>query len=104
MNETEAAVHLVETIPYLNRIVARKAGQSLESGLPWVHVRVLAHVRRMGSCSLNELAAQQAVSPATTSKLVSLLAEKGLVTRELHRADRRSVVIQLAGRESNGNC
>ncbi|HEX8681023.1 MAG TPA: MarR family transcriptional regulator [Ardenticatenaceae bacterium] len=96
MNPMEAAAHIVEVVPYLNRIIAAEARQTLGEGwFTLVHVRVLAHIRISGGCSLGELAERRDVSLPTMSKMVTSLVEKGLITREPDPANRRAVIIRL---------
>lgn len=96
MNEREAAAHVIEMIPYLSRIIAAEARQTLGDGwFTLVHVRVLSHIRRSGGCSLGDLAERRSVSLPTMSKMVTSLVEKGLVTREPDPNNRRAVVIRL---------
>jgi DNA-binding MarR family transcriptional regulator len=96
MNPMEAAAHIVEVVPYLNRIISAEARQTLGDGwFTLVHVRVLAYIRITGGCSLGELAERRDVSLPTMSKMVSSLVEKGLITREPDPANRRAVIIRL---------
>lgn len=96
MNEMETSLHLIETIPFLNRTLAGQVRQSLGDGwFTLTHVRVLAHVRRTGGCSLGDLATRRGVSLPTMSKMVTSLVEKGLITREPDPNNRRAVIIHL---------
>lgn len=96
MSPMEAAAHIVEVVPYLNRIISAEARQTLGDGwFTLVHVRVLAYIRITGGCSLGELAERRDVSLPTMSKMVSSLVEKGLITREPDPANRRAVIIRL---------
>lgn len=96
MNEMETALHLIETIPFLSRTLAGQVRQSLGDGwFTLTHVRVLAHVRRTGGCSLGDLATRRGVSLPTMSKMVTSLVEKGLITREPDPTNRRAVIIHL---------
>ncbi len=96
MNEMETAAHLIETIPFLSRTLAAEVRQALGEGwFTLTHVRVLAHVRRTGGCSLGDLAARRGVSLPTMSKMVTSLVEKGLLTREPDPRNRRAVIIHL---------
>lgn len=96
MNEMETALHLIETIPFLSRSLAGQVRQSLGDGwFTLTHVRVLAHVRRTGGCSLGDLATRRGVSLPTMSKMVTSLVEKGLITREPDPTNRRAVIIHL---------
>lgn len=50
-----------------------------------------------GSCSLTELASHQSVRLPTISRSVSLLVDRGLVTRVVPEADRRQILISITG-------
>ncbi len=96
MNEMEAAVHLIEVIPFLSRTLSAQVRQELGEGwFTMTHFRVLTHVRRTGGCSLGELAERRGVSLPTMSKMVTSLVDKGLLTREPDPANRRAVIITL---------
>jgi DNA-binding MarR family transcriptional regulator len=96
MNEMETAAYLIETIPFLSRTLAGQVRQALGEGwFTLTHVRVLAHVRRTGGCSLGDLATRRGVSLPTMSKMVTSLVEKGLITREPDPSNRRAVIIHL---------
>lgn len=96
MNEMEVAAHIIEVIPYLSRAIAAEARQTLGDGwFTLVHLRVLAHIRRSGGCSLGDLAERRGVSLPTMSKMVSSLVDKGLITREPDPSNRRAVIIHL---------
>ncbi|MBA3534565.1 MAG: MarR family transcriptional regulator [Ardenticatenales bacterium] len=96
MNEMEVAAHIIEVVPYLSRTIAAEARQTLGDGwFTLVHVRVLAHIRRSGGCSLGDLAERRGVSLPTMSKMVSSLVDKGLITREPDPTNRRAVIIRL---------
>jgi DNA-binding MarR family transcriptional regulator len=57
--------------------------------------RLIAILGRGGPCGSTELAERARLQPGPTSKAISLLSEKGLVTRNPLPNDRRQVVIQL---------
>ncbi|MHA3704322.1 MarR family winged helix-turn-helix transcriptional regulator, partial [Jatrophihabitans sp. YIM 134969] len=58
---------------------------------------MLATVRDHGPLSLAALAELEAVQPPTASKAVELLAQRGLLRREVDPADHRRQLIELAG-------
>lgn len=96
MDERECAAQVIEMVPYLSRIIAAEARQTLEDGwFTLVHLRVLAHIRRSEGCSLGDLAERRGVSLPTMSKMVSSLVEKGLITRDPDPANRRAVIIRI---------
>lgn len=94
----DAAAHVIEVVPYLNRTITALARESLGQGsFTLIHLRVLAHIRRSDGCSLGDLAERRGVSLPTMSKMVSALVDKGLITREPDPSNRRAVVIRLTG-------
>jgi DNA-binding MarR family transcriptional regulator len=96
MTKMETAAYIIELVPYLARTIAADAHQTLGDGwFTLVHLRVLAHIRRTGGCSLGELAERRGVSLPTMSKMATSLVEKGLITREPDPGNRRAVIIKL---------
>jgi DNA-binding MarR family transcriptional regulator len=60
--------------------------------------RLIVTLSREGALLSSQLAEQARIEPARTSRAVTLLAEKGLVTRVPRAHDRRYVDIQLTDR------
>lgn len=60
--------------------------------------RLIVILSLHGSCGSSELAERARLQPGTTSKAVSQLTEKGLVTRSLVPNDRRQVIIARTSR------
>lgn len=65
-----------------------------ESGLTPARLSALSVLVFGGARSLGELADAEQVTPPTMSRLVSALVEEGLVSREPHPEDGRSVVLR----------
>ena len=63
------------------------------SALSAPRLSALSVIAFAGPVSLAELAAAEQVKPPTMSRIVDALVEAGLVTREVHAEDRRSVRI-----------
>ena len=68
--------------------VRRSAG--ISGSLLWA-LSEIAHSRESGGITVNGLSAQMALHQTTTSNLVNLLTERGLIQRERDRADQRIV-------------
>jgi DNA-binding MarR family transcriptional regulator len=58
-------------------------------------LRAVAWLAERDAASMRELAAAMQLSPPATSELVDRLVERGSVTREPHRHDRRQVLVTL---------
>ena len=93
------ARQVLEIGPLMMRTVAAELKQS-------DHVLVTAHFRLLwmlehDSASLSELAERQMVSLPTMSNSVTILEERGWVTRKRYAEDRRRLMIEItdAGRE-----
>jgi DNA-binding MarR family transcriptional regulator len=57
--------------------------------------RLIAILGRSGACGSTELSERASLQPGPTSKALSLLCDKGLVTRHALPNDRRHVLIEL---------
>lgn len=80
------------------RLRAEKSDAELSDG----QYSVLAVLDRHGALSPGDLAEHEGVQPPSMTRTVAALAERGLVTRTAHPADRRQIVVTLTdkGRES----
>jgi DNA-binding MarR family transcriptional regulator len=85
------ATRLRMTIGRLNRLLRQQADLDL-TPTKFAH---LATIAREGPLSLGELAAAEQVAPATVTKVVADLEERGFVTRERDPDDRRVSRVQL---------
>jgi DNA-binding MarR family transcriptional regulator len=56
----------------------------------------LATLRKHGPMSAGELAGVERVQPPSMTKVLALLEDRGLVTRQPHPTDRRQAIIVLA--------
>lgn len=94
MSEKRSAANLIlQVIPKVMRVLASELRQE-PSGLAPAHFRsmfMLADHPR----SLTELAELQAVSLATMSKSISVLADRGWVVRRRDPADRRKLALEI---------
>jgi DNA-binding MarR family transcriptional regulator len=78
----------------VNRLQRRLRQQSLE-GLSPAQASALGTVNRLGQPTLGELASIEQVQPPSMTRIVTSLADSGMVTREADASDRRSVRVRL---------
>jgi DNA-binding MarR family transcriptional regulator len=69
--------------------IHRRLRQQTGAGLTPSQAAALASTDRLGSPTLGELAALEAVQPPSMTRIVAALEEKGLVSRVVDPADRR---------------
>lgn len=89
----ESAEKVVDIIPLAMRAVAaqvRRSGHTLAPS----HMRILAMLS-LRPWSLGELAEHEMVSPATISRTITTMEEKGWVVRDRSEVDRRIVTASL---------
>ncbi len=79
------------------RLSRRMRQERDDVGLSATHLAALATLDRHGPLPLGELAALEKVAPPSMTRVVSRLAEEGLVDRERKPGDRRLVVITITG-------
>jgi DNA-binding MarR family transcriptional regulator len=98
MQRTQAALTHEEVAGRLriavNRLQRRLRQESL-GGLSPAQASALGSVSRHGSPTLGELAALEQVQPPTMTRIVSSLADAGMVTRMADAKDRRSARVQV---------
>lgn len=90
----ELAVALYESVPH-----ARRRGESpaLGGGLTGRQLEAVVFLSHRRRATMGEFAAGLEISPAAATELVARLTEKGVVRREADPADRRVVLVRLAG-------
>jgi MarR family transcriptional repressor of emrRAB len=67
-----------------------------KAGLNIARWRTLAIIRRIGACTMKELALYSTVDRTTLTRAVDQLVEQGLVERAVHSRDRRKVNLSLS--------
>lgn len=77
------------------RLYASLMEHPMNSGRSLGQVKALGFLHRTGAATLGDLARGLGISLPTASELVDRLVEDGLVIREIDRADRRRVRIDL---------
>ena len=89
---TDVAGHLRLVVARTARRLRQEAGQDLSPSL----TSALASIDRHGPLTPSELAAHERVQRPTATRLLSRLAELGLVERAADPADRRSALISAS--------
>lgn len=76
--------------------LSRRLRQEATSGdVSPSQLSALATVERLGPLTLGDLAARERVQPPTMTRIVTLLDEAGLVTREVDAGDRRVARVRI---------
>ncbi len=96
-NAEDIGEAILETMPSIMRSVRADIAQRVGHVVTLPQLRVLSHLRQ-GDWCLSDLAAQQKVSLATMSKMVSGLVDRGYIDRSYESRDRRFVVLRLTPR------
>jgi len=91
----EVALEILETVPAVIRVIRAEMRRHRQPGLSVPQFRALAFLRNRPGASLNSLAEHLGLTPASTSKLVDGLVERGLVGRCESAKDRRKVMLTL---------
>jgi DNA-binding MarR family transcriptional regulator len=66
-----------------------------ETVLSDIQLAALAALERHGSMTPGELAEHEKVQPPSMTRVIAVLEERGLVTREPHATDRRQVILTV---------
>jgi len=93
-SEDELARRILDIIPLVMRAMGAKIRQEATAGFQVSHYRVLKLLRQQPR-TLSELAMCQAVALPTMSRTVSVLVERGWVTRAEDPQDRRRVRLRI---------
>jgi DNA-binding MarR family transcriptional regulator len=98
--DLDTAARLRATIGRLARRL-RTTESGTAAGLTPTRISILLHVVRAGSVRLSELAAAEGINPTMLSRVVSDLADAGLLERSCDPGDRRAawVTATAAGRQ-----
>src|ERR1700712_1815245 len=67
-----------------------------DSGLPPPQLAVMATLRRHGALTAGELAAFEKVSPPSMTRVLTTLADAGMVSRRSSPTDGRQVLVELS--------
>ena len=77
------------------RLARRLRAERVETDLTLSQLSALASVERHGPVTLGTLAAHERVQPPSMTRVVGLLADRGLLTRAAHQTDGRQVVVAV---------
>ena len=91
----EAALDVLETVPLVMRVMRSEMRRHRQAGLSVPQFRALAFARSQPGASLNNLAEHLGLTPASTSKMVDGLVERGLLERKTSIEDRRRITLTL---------
>src|SRR4249919_541838 len=82
--------------PALLRLTRLNRNQRVDMSVTLTQLSALATLHKHGPMSPGELAAIERVQPPSMTKMLALLEERGLITRQPHPTDRRQAIIVLA--------
>ncbi len=90
-----AAHQVMETVPLVMRTIRSefRAKRSAELSVP--QFRTLAYIKNNDGASLSSLAGHIGLTLPSMSKLIDGLVNRGLVSRDAHREDRRKICLRL---------
>ena len=93
MTPAELAAQLRPALLRLTRLIRN---QRVDMSVTLTQLSALATLRKHGPLSPGELAGIERVQPPSMTKVLALLEDRGLVTRQAHPTDRRQAIIVLA--------
>jgi DNA-binding MarR family transcriptional regulator len=98
--ETVAKTELASALRLSMMRLSRRMRQERSSSLTPTQIAVLATLERHGPMTLGEIATHERVQPPSMTRVISHLAEVGLVARSAHPTDGRQVIADVteAGR------
>ncbi|QGK68583.1 MarR family transcriptional regulator [Allosaccharopolyspora coralli] len=77
------------------RLTRRLRAQTPDDAVTLTQLSAMASLRKSGTASPGELAAQEGVRPPSMTRVIAALEDKGLVTRHAHPTDRRQAIVEL---------
>lgn len=92
----ECAVHLLETLPRVMRMIGGEMHQRGENTVTGPQFHALVILQHHQNSSLSSIAQHLGASNSATSKLVNGLVARGLVRREMASTDRRGIMLTLS--------
>ena len=96
---------IIRTIERANQRVRRYLAAQLEDlGITEIEAHLIARLAARGPCSVAEVQQAFGLRRSTLTNALDRLERKGLLTRQLHPADRRTFLLELTppGREAAG--
>src|SRR5262245_56441283 len=98
--ETAAMPELASALRLSVMRLSRQMRQERSNSLSPTQIAALATLERHGPMTLGEIAAHERVQPPSMTRVISHLADAGLVARSAHPTDGRQVIAEIteAGR------
>ena len=96
-SSNQCASELLETVPFLMRIIRTNVRAQSGAEFSMVQFRALAFLGRNECAMLSDVATFLGLTLPAASKLVDGLVAAKLVTRDLHSGDRRRISLELTG-------
>ena len=101
MDEQKTAKLVLDTIPALMRFIKNEMRKSVrdttrknfDQALTIPQFRVVGRVNREPGSSHRDVAEWMGVTPPTLTRMVDLLVDKGLITRNPHPTDKRQILL-----------
>jgi DNA-binding MarR family transcriptional regulator len=93
--ESVAEARLASALRLSVMRLSRRMRQERSSSLSPTQIATLATLERHGTMTLGELAAAERVQPPSMTRVISFLADSGLVARSAHPTDGRQVIVSL---------
>lgn len=93
--ESVAVAELASTLRLSVMRLSRRMRQERSSTLTPTQVATLATLARHGPMTLGEIAAYERVQPPSMTRVITTLAEAGLVRRGQHPSDGRQVIAEV---------
>jgi DNA-binding MarR family transcriptional regulator len=81
--------------PALLRVTRALRNQRVDTSLTLTYMSALGALRRDGAMTAGHLASVERVQPPSMTKVISVLEQRGLVTREHNPHDKRQAIIQI---------
>jgi DNA-binding MarR family transcriptional regulator len=81
--------------PSLLRLTRILRNQRVDMSVTLTQLSAMATLRKKGPMSAGDLATYERVQPPSMTKVLALLEDKGMVTRDTHPTDKRQVIIGL---------
>ncbi|ADP85057.1 MarR family transcriptional regulator [Frankia sp. AgB1.8] len=100
MMDSAAKTELASALRLSVMRLSRRMRQERSSSLTPTQIAVLATLERHGPMTLGEIATHERVQPPSMTRVISNLADSGLVARSAHPTDGRQVIAEVteAGR------
>jgi DNA-binding MarR family transcriptional regulator len=95
--DTAATTELASVLRLAVMRLSRRMRQERSSTLTPTQIAALATLERHGPMTLGEIAAHERVQPPSMTRVITYLADTGLVCRSAHPTDGRQVIAEITG-------